>query len=128
MFGLTENGFYYDIESPTPITEADFPRIEEEMRKIIADAEPFVRFESPTAEARGLVADLKQHYKVEHIDDDLKQYPSLSFYRQGEFIDLCRGPHIPHAGKVGAYKLLSIAGAYWKNDVTRKQLQRAIRN
>ena len=120
----TENGFYYDIESPTPITEADFPRIEEEMRKIIADAEPFERFERTTAEARGLVADLKQHYKVEHIDDDLKKYPSLSFYRQGEFIDLCRGPHIPHAGKVGAYKLLSIAGAYWKNDVTRKQLQR----
>jgi threonyl-tRNA synthetase len=120
----TENGFYYDIESPTPITEADFPRIEEEMRKIIADAEPFERFERPTAEARGLVADLKQHYKVEHIDDDLKKYPSLSFYRQGEFIDLCRGPHIPHAGKVGAYKLLSIAGAYWKNDVSRKQLQR----
>jgi threonyl-tRNA synthetase len=120
----TENGFYYDIESPTPITEADFPRIEEEMRKIIADAEPFERFERTTAEARGLVADLKQHYKVEHIDDDLKKYPSLSFYRQGEFIDLCRGPHIPHAGKVGAFKLLSIAGAYWKNDVTRKQLQR----
>ena len=71
-----------------------------------------------------MLPDLKQHYKVEHIDDDLKQYPSLSFYRQGEFIDLCRGPHIPHAGKVGAFKLLSIAGAYWKNDVTRKQLQR----
>ena len=119
-----ENGFYYDIDSPTPLTEADFPRIEEEMRKIVADAEPFERFERPTAEARELVADLKQHYKVEHIDDDLKQYPSLSFYRQGEFIDLCRGPHIPHAGKVGAFKLLSIAGAYWKNDSSRKQLQR----
>ena len=65
-----------------------------------------------------------QGYKVEHIDDDLKQYPTLSFYRQGEFIDLCRGPHIPHAGKVGAFKLLSIAGAYWKNDASRKQLQR----
>src|SRR6202035_695550 len=55
---------------------------------------------------------------------ELKQYPSLSFYRQGEFIDLCRGPHIPHAGKIGALKLLSIAGAYWKNDASRKQLQR----
>ena len=65
-----------------------------------------------------------QGYKVEHIDEDLKQYPTLSFYRQGEFIDLCRGPHIPHAGKVGAFKLLSIAGAYWKNDASRKQLQR----
>jgi threonyl-tRNA synthetase len=119
-----ENGFYYDIDSPTPITEADFPRIEEEMRKIVSGAEPFERFERSVEEGRGLVADLGQHYKVEHIDDDLKQYGSLSFYRQGEFIDLCRGPHIPHAGKVGAFKLLSVAGAYWKNDNSRKQLQR----
>jgi threonyl-tRNA synthetase len=119
-----ENGFYYDIDSPTPIREEDFPRIEEEMRKIVADAEPFERFERSTSEARELVRDLGQGYKVEHIDGDLKQYPSLSFYRQGEFIDLCRGPHIPHAGKVGAFKLLSIAGAYWKNDANRKQLQR----
>src|SRR5205823_2442624 len=119
-----ENGFYYDIDSPTPIREEDFPRIEAEMKKIVAAAEPFERFERPTAEARALVDDLKQGYKVEHIDDDLKQYPSLSFYRQGEFIDLCRGPHIPHAGRIGALKLLSIAGAYWKNDSSRRQLQR----
>jgi len=120
----TENGFYYDIDSPTPIREEDLPRIEEEMRKIIAQAEPFERFERPTPEARALVRDLGQGYKVEHIDDELKQFPTLSFYRQGEFIDLCRGPHLPHAGKVGAFKLLSIAGAYWKNDANRKQLQR----
>jgi threonyl-tRNA synthetase len=119
-----ENGYYYDIDSPTPIREDDFPRIEEEMRKIVKEAEPFERFERPTSEARELVKDLAQGYKVEHIDDDLKQYPSLSFYRQGEFIDLCRGPHILHAGKIGAFKLLSIAGAYWKNDSNRKQLQR----
>src|SRR5215472_9697708 len=119
-----ENGYYYDIDSPTPIREDDFPRIEEEMRKIITDAEPFERFERPTVEALELVRDLGQGYKVEHIDDDLKQYPTLSFYRQGEFIDLCRGPHIPNAGKIGAFKLLSIAGAYWKNDASRKQLQR----
>jgi threonyl-tRNA synthetase len=118
------NGFYYDIDSPTPIREDDFPRIEEEMRKIVKEAEPFERFERPTPEARGLCADLGQAYKVEHIDEDLKKFPSLSFYRQGEFIDLCRGPHIPNAGKIGAFKLLSIAGAYWKNDATRKQLQR----
>jgi threonyl-tRNA synthetase len=118
------NGFYYDIDSPNPITEADFPKIEAEMKKIIAAAEPFERFERPVPEGRALCADLKQEYKVEHIDDDLKKYPSLSFYRQGEFIDLCRGPHIPNAGKVGAFKLLSIAGAYWKNDSSRKQLQR----
>jgi threonyl-tRNA synthetase len=124
-FGPTiENGFYYDIDVTPPLREEDFPAIEAEMRKIIAAAEPFERFERPTPEGRGLCQDLKQTYKVEHIDDDLKKYPTLSFYRQGEFIDLCRGPHIPHAGKVGAFKLLSIAGAYWKNDSSRKQLQR----
>src|SRR5260370_24143238 len=124
-FGPTiENGFYYDIDVTPPLSEEDFPRIEEEMRKIVQGAETFERFEWPAAEARELVRDLDQGYKVEHIDGDLKQYPTLSFYRQGEFIDLCRGPHIPHAGKVGAFKLLSIAGAYLKNDVTRKQLQR----
>jgi threonyl-tRNA synthetase len=119
-----ENGFYYDIDSPTPIREEDFPRIEEEMRKIVKQEEPFERFERPTPEARALVADLGQGYKIEHIDEDLKQYPTLSFYRQGEFIDLCRGPHIPNAGKIGAFKLLSIAGAYWKGDAGRRQLQR----
>jgi threonyl-tRNA synthetase len=124
-FGPTiENGFYYDIDVHPPIREEDFPRIEAEMRKIIEQAEPFERFERPTAEARALVADLGQDYKVEHIDEELSKFPTLSFYRQGEFIDLCRGPHIPHAGKIGAFKLLSIAGAYWKNDATRPQLQR----
>jgi threonyl-tRNA synthetase len=124
-FGPTiENGYYYDVDSDPPIREEDFPRIEEEMRKIVDQAEPFERFERPTSEARGLVEDLKQGYKVEHIDDELKQFPSLSFYRQGEFIDLCRGPHIPHAGRIGAFKVLTIAGAYWKNDASRKQLQR----
>src|SRR5262249_40146057 len=118
------NGFYYDIDSPTPITEADFPRIEAEMKKIVAAAEPFERFERPTPEGRALCADLKQEYKVEHIDDDLKKYPTLSFYPQGEFTARCGGPHIPHAGKVGAFKLLNIAGAYWKNDAGRRQLQR----
>src|SRR5437868_484908 len=119
-----ENTFYYDIDVTPPIKEEDFPRIEEEMRRLVKDAEAFERFERPTPEARALVADLAQGYKVEHIDDELKQYPSLSFYRQGEFIDLCRGPHIPHAGRIGALKLVSIAGAYWKNDASRKQLQR----
>jgi len=118
------NGFYYDIHSPTPIREDDFPRIEEEMKKIIEDAEPFERFERSVPEGRALVQDMKQEFKVEHIDDDLKKYPVLSFYRQGEFVDLCRGPHIPHAGRVGAFKLMSIAGAYWKNDSSRAQLQR----
>ena len=107
-FGPTiETGFYYDIDSPTPIPEEDFPRIEAEMTKIVEEAEPFERFELPVAEARQFVDDLGQGFKVEHIDDELKQVRVLSFYRQGEFIDLCRGPHIPHAGKIGAFKLLS---------------------
>ena len=72
-FGPTiANGFYYDIDAPTPIREEDFPRIEEEMKKIVKEAEPFERFERPAAEAIAAVADLKQGYKVEHIDDDLK--------------------------------------------------------
>jgi len=119
-----ENGFYYDIESPTPIREEDFPRIEEEMRKIIKASEPFERFERVTAEARSLVEGMGQKLKVEHIDEELCRQDSLSFYRQGEFIDLCRGPHLPHAGKVGAFKLMSLAGAYWKGDSARQQLQR----
>ena len=119
-----ENGFYYDIESPTPIREEDFPRIEEEMRKIIKASEPFERFERVTAEARSLVEGMGQKLKVEHIDEELCRQDSLSFYRQGEFIDLCRGPHLPHAGKVGAFKLMSLAGAYWKGDSSRQQLQR----
>ncbi|MCZ2342398.1 MAG: threonine--tRNA ligase [Bacteroidales bacterium] len=120
----TDTGFYYDIDSPTPITENDFARIEAEMAKIVQGAEPFERFERPAPDAKTLVADLKQDYKVEHIEEGLKDHPTVSFYRQGEFIDLCRGPHIPHAGKVGAFKILSIAGAYWKGDASRNQLQR----
>ncbi len=120
----TDNGFYYDVDVDPPLREEDFPKIEAEMKKIVALAEPFERFERPTAVAKQLVADLNQGYKVEHIDEELNKFPSLSFYRQGEFVDLCRGPHIPHAGKVGAFKLMSIAGAYWKNDASRKQLQR----
>ena len=94
------------------------------MAKIIADAEPFERFSLPVPDARQFVDDLGQGYKVEHIDDELHKYGVLSFYRQGEFVDLCRGPHIPHAGKVGAFKLLTIAGAYWKAHTDRKMLQR----
>ena len=122
-FGPTiENGFYYDIDSEPPVREEDFPRIEAEMKKIVAAGEPFERFERSSDEAKALCADMGQGYKVEHIAD--LGHPTLSFYRQGEFIDLCRGPHIPHAGKVGAFKVLSIAGAYWKADTSRKQLQR----
>ncbi len=121
---VKDDVFYYDVDNPTRITEADFPRIEEEMRKIVKLAEPFERFERSREEGKALVLDMKQKLKGEHIDEGLKEEPTVSFYRQGEFIDLCSGPHIPHAGKVGAFKLLSIAGAYWRNDAKREVLQR----
>ena len=121
----TATGFYYDVDLPDrPLSEDDFPAIEAEMAKILKDAEPFERFSLPADDARHFVENLGQSYKVEHIDDELHKYGVLSFYRQGEFVDLCRGPHIPHAGKVGAFKLLSIAGAYWKGHTDRKMLQR----
>jgi threonyl-tRNA synthetase len=124
-FGPTlESGFYYDIDSPTPITEADFERIESEMAKIVDAAEPFERFERGIDDGVTLMGDLQQKLKVQHIRDELAKHGQVSFYRQGEFIDLCRGPHIPHAGKIGAFKILSIAGAYWKGNAANQQLQR----
>ncbi|MHB1560299.1 MAG: threonine--tRNA ligase, partial [Isosphaeraceae bacterium] len=121
----TANGFYYDVVVPgRSLSEDDFPAIEAEMARITKEAEPFERFTLPVDDARKFVADLGQGFKVEHIDDELHKYGVLSFYRQGEFVDLCRGPHIPHAGKVGAFKLLSIAGAYWKGRTDREVLQR----
>src|SRR5262249_27884918 len=89
-FGPTiENGFSYDSSGPPPLKERAFPGIGGGTAPRTPGAGPFGRFEGPPAEGRALVQDLGQGYKVEHIDDDLKQYPSLSFYRQGEFIDLC---------------------------------------
>ncbi|MGD9723232.1 MAG: threonine--tRNA ligase [Pirellulales bacterium] len=120
----TDNGFYYDIASERPLSEDDFPAIEAEMAKIIKANEPFERLEEPRDKALAVVRDLGQAFKVEHINEGLADHPTLSFYRQGEFIDLCRGPHVPSAGAISAFKLLSIAGAYWKGDATRQQLQR----
>ncbi len=120
----TDNGFYYDFEMKRPLTEEDFPAIEAEMAKIIKLNEPFERLEEPREQALAICRDLGQTLKVEHINEGLTDHATLSFYRQGEFLDLCRGPHIPSAGAIGAFKLLSIAGAYWKGDATRQQLQR----
>ncbi len=124
-FGPTiEGGFYYDIDSPEPLSEDDFPAIEAEMQKIIKLDEPFERIERSRDESIQICQDLKQKLKVEHIEEGLAEHDSLSFYQQGEFIDLCRGPHIPKPSVIGAFKLLSIAGAYWKGDESREQLQR----
>lgn len=121
----TSNGFYYDVEVPgKQISEDDFPAIEAEMARLISSAEPFERFTLPVSEAVAFCEGLNQGFKVEHISEELHKFGILSFYRQGEFVDLCRGPHIPHAGKVGAYKLVSVAGAYWKGRTDRPMLQR----
>jgi threonyl-tRNA synthetase len=120
----TGHGFYYDFDLKTPISEDDFPRIEAEMQKIIDAAEPFDRFEASREEAIQLCSDLKQTLKTEHIRTGLAEHPTLSFYRQGEFVDLCRGPHIPHAGKIKAFKLTTVAGSYWKGNAAGPQLQR----
>lgn len=124
-FGPTiANGFYYDFELDRKINEDDFPAIEAEMAKIVAEAEPFEQFSLGRKEAIDLCQSLEQDLKVEHIETGLADHEKLGFYRQGEFVDLCRGPHIPHAGKIKAFKLLSVAGAYWKGDSSGKQLQR----
>jgi threonyl-tRNA synthetase len=124
-FGPTvEGGFYYDIQSPDPIREEDFPAIEAEMKKIIDADEPFERIEVTRAKALDICQGLEQQYKVEHIETGLADHQELSFYQQGEFIDLCRGPHVPSPKAIGAYKLLTIAGAYWKGDANNAQLQR----
>ena len=124
-FGPTRNnGFYYDFDLPHKISEEDFPQIEAEMASIVKQAEPFEQFSLGRAEALELCRDLGQALKVEHIETGLADHEQLGFYRQGEFVDLCRGPHIPHAGKIKAFKLLSVAGSYWKNDARNRQLQR----
>lgn len=116
--------FYYDFGLDRQISEDDFPAIEAEMKKIIKEKEAFERFSMPRDEAVELCKSLGQDLKVEHIESGLAEHDELSFYRQGEFVDLCRGPHIPHAGKIKAFKLLSVAGSYWKGDAKNRQLQR----
>ena len=120
----TENGFYYDFDMERPLREEDFVAIEAEMKKIIKEGEAFERFSLSREEAISLCDDLKQELKVEHISSGLAEHESLSFYRQGEFVDLCRGPHISNAKKIKAFKLLSLAGAHWKGDQSARPLQR----
>lgn len=120
----TDSGFYYDFMLEEPLTEDDFKKIEAEMAKIIELDEHFERIVEPRDRALKICADMKQDFKVEHINEGLVDDDTLSFYQQGEFVDLCRGPHIPSPKLIGAYKLLSIAGAYWKGDQDRQQLQR----
>ena len=117
-----ENGFYYDIDNgDTPITEDDFAKIEKEMQKIVSENLEITREEITRAEALEMFAD--DPYKVELIND-LPEEETITIYRQGEFADLCRGVHVPSTSKIPVFKLLSIAGAYWRGDSNNHMMQR----
>ncbi|MGQ9881837.1 MAG: threonine--tRNA ligase [Armatimonadota bacterium] len=118
-----EDGFYYDVDPPQPITGDDLTRIEERMREIVERDLPIERIELPRIEALKLVRDLGQDHKVEIIEQ-IPDEETISFYRQGDFIDLCRGPHVERTSQIKHFKLLSIAGAYWRGDARNKMLTR----
>ena len=118
-----EKGFYYDFDVEKPFTEEDLKAIEEEMKKIIKEDFEIERFELPREEAIKFMEERKEPYKVELIKE-LPEGEVISFYKQGEFTDLCRGPHLPTTGAVKAIKLLSSSGAYWRGDEHNKMLQR----
>ncbi len=138
---VIENGFFYDLDLPRALTPLDLQKLEARMAKIIQRNQPFVREEMPLDTAIEMFRAMKQDYKVElltalktkgttavseeeSVDIDAAKKDTASVYRTGEFVDLCRGPHVESSGKVGAIKLRSIAGAYWRGDQNNKQLQR----
>lgn len=118
-----ENGFYYDIEFKTPITQQDLQKIENEMKEIIKGDFPIERLVYTKKEALKIFKDFSEPYKVELIND-LPAGSIISCYKQGDFMDLCRGPHLPSTGKVKAFKLTSVTGAYWRGDEKNKMLTR----
>ena len=118
-----EDGFYYDFEHEGTFVKEDLEKIEAEMKKIVKEHFPIERFELPRAEARKLMVEMNEPYKVELIDD-LPEEAVISFYRQGEFTDLCAGPHLENTGELKAYKLTQVAGAYWRGSEKNKMLQR----
>jgi len=118
-----ENGFYYDFDTEKPFTPEDLEKIEAEMAKIVKEDLKLERFTLPREEAIEFVLEKGETYKAELIRD-LPEDAVISFYRQGEFTDLCAGPHVPSTGRVKAFKLTSIAGAYWRGNEKNKMLQR----
>jgi threonyl-tRNA synthetase len=118
-----ENGFYYDFRLPQPLHESDLERIEGEMRAIVKQDLPIARKELPRDDALATFKENRQPFKVELIRD-LHGEQTISIYDQGEFTDLCRGPHLPSTGKLGAFKLTSLAGAYWRGDEKNAMLTR----
>lgn len=143
---VVDNGFYYDIDVPNvKISDEDFAAIEAEMRKVVAQNQPFTMSMKPVAEALAWAQDTHQIYKEELLNDlmregttvakdldsetlglasDDSKVAEVSFYTNGDFCDLCRGPHVEHTGRVGAFKLMRVAGAYWRGKDTNPQMQR----
>ncbi|MDP3793245.1 MAG: threonine--tRNA ligase, partial [Candidatus Uhrbacteria bacterium] len=138
---VIENGFYYDIDIGRPVTPEDLKTIEKEMRKIVNQNPAFTREELPIDDAIKLFRELDQPYKLELLNDlktkgttkvsteeaqdiDPQNVGSVTLYRTGDFVDLCRGPHVTEAKEIGAWKLGKIAGAYWRGKETNPQMQR----
>ncbi|RMD51351.1 threonine--tRNA ligase, partial [Candidatus Parcubacteria bacterium] len=138
---VVDNGFYYDVALDKALNDDDLKKIEAEMRKIIAEGYDMVREEMSIDEAIKLFSDLKQDFKLELLRDlkekgttklnkeeaadfDIEKPGIASIYKTGDFIDLCRGPHVDNVSEIGAFKLWKIAGAYWRGDSTNPQLQR----
>ncbi len=119
---VIENGFFYDFDPENPFTEEDLSKIEEEMKKIVKEDYPFVRTEMSAEEAKKIFSEMGETYKIEIIDD--LGVDTVSIYQQGEFVDLCRGTHVPSTGFLKAFKLMSTAGAYWRGNSDNKMLQR----
>jgi threonyl-tRNA synthetase len=117
------DGFYYDFDSPHAFTPDDFKAIEKEMERIVNENHKLERFELPREEAIAFMQEKGEPYKVELIED-LPEDETISFYRQGEFVDLCAGPHVASTGKVKNIKIMSLAGAYWRGSEKNKMLQR----
>ncbi len=117
-----ENGFYYDVDAPEPITEADLPKIEKKMEELARSKEPVVRTDVSKADALRTFTEKGDQYKLELIGD--LQDGTISFYTNGRFTDLCRGPHLPNTGYIKALKLTSVAGAYWRGNEKNKMLTR----
>ncbi|MER2459694.1 threonine--tRNA ligase [Bacillus subtilis] len=120
---VIENGFYYDVEMDEAITPEDLPKIEKEMKKIVNANLPIVRKEVSREEAKARFAEIGDDLKLELLDAILEG-ETVSIYEQGEFFDLCRGVHVPSTGKIKEFKLLSLAGAYWRGDSKNQMLQR----
>ena len=120
---VIEDGFYYDIDMEQSITPEDLPVIEKEMEKIVKENLPIVRREVSREEALRIFEDIQDPLKLELIRD-LPEGVAITIYDQGEFFDLCRGPHLPSTGRIKSFKLLSVAGAYWRGDSKNKMLQR----